>query len=183
MQDNGSKVINRMERVKALVDKLVAQIAENAHKASLHQTTIQILAELEQAPSAQNLDNNVSVILPAVQYQQIPYADSTSSPLPNIQAPIKFEPLQQKEVVDQIAMEPIKDLKSAIGINDKFLFMETLFNKDEKQFETAIKTINGFKNFAEAQLWIQNNLRKEFNWKEEDLNVKTFDQLIKRRFA
>ena len=80
-------------------------------------------------------------------------------------------------------MEPIKDLKEAIGINDKFQFIEVLFNKDAKVFEAAVKTINAFTNYAEAQFWILHHLRKQFDWQEQDATVQAFDQLVKRRFS
>jgi hypothetical protein len=74
-------------------------------------------------------------------------------------------------------------LKSAIGINDKFQFIATLFGGDEIAFEHAVKTINGFKIHAEAQFWIKSNLREQHNWDETTDVVKAFDLLVKRRFA
>ena len=87
------------------------------------------------------------------------------------------------ELQEKLALDPIKDLKAAIGVNDKFQFTATLFNGDEKAFEMAVKTINGFKIFAEAQFWIKSNLREQYNWDETAEAVKAFDLLVKRRFA
>lgn len=93
------------------------------------------------------------------------------------------EKIEIKEVKDQLVLEPIKDLRSAIGINDKFQFIQELFGGDEKSFETGIKTINAFKIFPEAQFYIKKELREKNNWDEESNVVKQFDQLIKRRFS
>jgi hypothetical protein len=93
------------------------------------------------------------------------------------------EKIEIKEVKDQLVLEPIKDLRSAIGINDKFQFIQELFGGDEKSFETGIKTINAFKIFPEAQFYIKRELREKNNWDEESNLVKQFDQLIKRRFS
>jgi len=93
------------------------------------------------------------------------------------------EKIEIKEVKDQLVLEPIKDLRSAIGINDKFQFIQELFGGDEKSFETGIKTINAFKIFPEAQFYIKRELREKNNWDEESNVVKQFDQLIKRRFS
>ena len=176
-----------MERVKALADKFNQQLAQNDNSASLRQTAIQILAELEAIPSVNALPNNVSVIMPSVDYL-------VTEPVKVIEPVIAPEPVlmpkpkdvfveEKKEVAEKIALEPIKDLRAAIGINDKFQFMEELFNKDESLFESSIKTINAFKNFAEAQFWIKQNLRNKFNWNDESKAVIAFDQLIKRRFS
>ena len=93
------------------------------------------------------------------------------------------EKIEIKEVKHQLVLEPIKDLRSAIGINDKFQFIQELFGGDEKSFEIGIKTINAFKIFPEAQFYIKRELREKNNWDEESNVVKQFDQLIKRRFS
>jgi NH3-dependent NAD+ synthetase len=95
----------------------------------------------------------------------------------------KTEIKEVKEVKDHLVLEPIKDLRSAIGINDKFQFIQELFGGDEKSFEVGIKTINAFKIFPEAQFYIKRELREKNNWDEESNVVKQFDQLIKRRFS
>ena len=87
------------------------------------------------------------------------------------------------EIQEKLALEPIKDLKAAIGINDKFQFIETLFGGDEKAFDQAIKTINAFKIYAEAQFWIKSNLREQNKWDDTMAVVKAFNLLVKRRFA
>ncbi len=196
-----------MERVKALADKFNQQLAQNADSAALRQTAIQILAELEAMPTVETLPNNVSVIMPSVDYavaepmkviEPIKVEETTIAAEPILmtkpkevfveEKPVmevpKTETIEtKKEVAEKIALQPIKDLRAAIGINDKFQFMEELFNKDEALFESSIKTINAYKNFAEAQFWIKQNLRNKFNWVEESATVMAFDQLVKRRFS
>ena len=95
----------------------------------------------------------------------------------------QFSDIVTRSKKEKLALDPIKDLKSAIGINDKFQFIATLFNGDEKAFEQAIKTINGFKIYAEGQFWIKSNLREQNKWDETAEVVKAFDLLVKRRFA
>ena len=193
-----------MERVKALADKFNQQLAQNADSAALRQTAIQILAELEAMPTVETLPNNVSVIMPSVDYavaepmkviEPIKVEETTIVAEPILmtkpkevfveEKPVMEVPKTEtkKEVAEKIALQPIKDLRAAIGINDKFQFMEELFNKDEALFESSIKTINAYKNFAEAQFWIKQNLRNKFNWEEESATVIAFDQLVKRRFS
>ena len=172
-----------MERVKALADKFNQQLAQNADSAALRQTAIQILAELEAMPTVETLPNNVSVIMPSVDYAVAEPKEVFVEEKPVMAVP-KTDPVEtKKEVAEKIALQPIKDLRAAIGINDKFQFMEELFNKDEALFESSIKTINAYKNFAEAQFWIKQNLRNKFNWVEESATVMAFDQLVKRRFS
>jgi hypothetical protein len=77
----------------------------------------------------------------------------------------------------------IKDLKKAIGINDRFLYINELFRGDEVMYERSIKTINGFAIWPEAEYWIRRELKTKLGWKDAEPTVMQFDQLVKRRFA
>ena len=128
----------------------------------------------------ENLVHNI-VEAPVVEISQVNLAEVKTEPI--LVASEKIEIKEVKEVKDHLVMEPIKDLRSAIGINDKFQFIQELFGGDEKAFEIGIKTINAFKIFPEAQFYIKRELREKNNWDEESNVVKQFDQLIKRRFS
>ena len=128
----------------------------------------------------ENLVANI-VEAPVVEISQVNLAEVKTEPI--LVASEKIEIKEVKEVKDHLVMEPIKDLRSAIGINDKFQFIQELFAGDEKSFEVGIKTINAFKIFPEAQFYIKRELREKNNWNEESNVVKQFDQLIKRRFS
>jgi hypothetical protein len=78
---------------------------------------------------------------------------------------------------------PIRDLKRAISINDRHRFIHELFRDDETMYERSIKTINTFHIFAEAEFWIQRELKVKLGWDTSLELVKTFDQLVKRRFS
>lgn len=87
------------------------------------------------------------------------------------------------ELGDALTEAPIRDLKKAIGVNDRFLFINELFRGDEPMYERSIKTINNFSILPEAQYWIQRELKVKIGWKDSDDVVKQFDQLVKRRFT
>ncbi len=87
------------------------------------------------------------------------------------------------EVGHVLTEHPIRDLKKAIGINDRQIFINELFRGDEVMYERSIKTINSFKIFAEAGYWIERELKVKLGWEEHKDNTKHFYQLIKRRFA
>ena len=205
-----------MDRVRALVEKLNAQLHQNEDKANLMITAQQILTELGGAVSAkplpQNIYQEIAIELsdmPAFPIQIVPEIQKAASiveipaaiiesnsqiPIAETSIPIEsemfketldnsHEKIEKKEVKDHIVLEPIKDLRSAIGINDKFQFIQELFGGDEKSFEVGVKTINSFKIFPEAQFYIKKELREKNNWDDESNVVKQFDQLVKRRFS
>jgi hypothetical protein len=90
---------------------------------------------------------------------------------------------ERSEVVTALQEAPIRDLKKAIGINDRFLFVNDLFRGDENMYERSLKTINGFTIYPEAEYWIQRELKVKLSWPDNSDTVKLFDQLIKRRFS
>ena len=191
-----------MERVAALVEKLTTQLAEKADKSQLKQTAVQLLAALSETDQFNNLPNNVSVMIPGVAEEaheevevripSLPKLEPVETAIPVVPAmpvappinPIEINAtITNTELQEKLALDPIKDLKAGIGTNDKFQFIASLFGGDEKAFEQAIKTINGFKIYAEAQFWIKSNLREQNKWDDTDNVVKAFDLLVKRRFA
>ncbi|CAN5550992.1 hypothetical protein BH11BAC3_BH11BAC3_23850 [soil metagenome] len=87
------------------------------------------------------------------------------------------------EISEKLTDQPVKDLKKAIGINDRFLYINDLFRGDEAMYERSIKTINSFSIWAEAEYWIRRELKTKLGWSDEDETVKQFDQLVKRRFS
>ena len=84
---------------------------------------------------------------------------------------------------DSLTEAPIRDLKKAIGINDRFLYINELFRGDESMYERSIKTINSFSILPEAEYWIQRELKTKIGWSESNETVKQFVQLVKRRFT
>lgn len=87
------------------------------------------------------------------------------------------------ELSQSLTTSPIKDLKKAIGVNDRFLFINELFRGDEAMYERSIKTIQNFSIYAEAEFWIRRELKVKIGWVDSDPVVKQFDQLVKRKFA
>lgn len=87
------------------------------------------------------------------------------------------------ELVEVLKETPIKDLRKAIGINDRFLFINELFRGDEAMYERSIKTINSFNIYPEAEYWISRELKVKIGWSNENTTVQHFDQLVKRRFS
>jgi hypothetical protein len=87
------------------------------------------------------------------------------------------------EVATVLQSAPVRDLKKAVGINDRYLFVNELFRGDESMYERSMKTINGFTIYPEAQYWIERELKVKLGWGDQCETAKLFDQLVRRRFA
>ena len=87
------------------------------------------------------------------------------------------------ELSDTLKDAPIRDLRKAIGVNDRFVFISELFRGDEAMYERSIKTINSFNIYAEAEYWINRELKTKIGWDDSRDIVKHFYKLVKRRFS
>lgn len=87
------------------------------------------------------------------------------------------------ELLEVLKETPVKDLRKAIGINDRFLFIDDLFRGDEAMYERSIKTINSFNIHPEAEYWIIRELKVKLGWDNDNKTVQHFDHIIKRRFS
>src|SRR5690606_862412 len=71
---------------------------------------------------------------------------------------------QRKELAEKLKEEPLKDIKKAIGVNDRFIFITELFRGDEAMYERSLKTINHFTIYPEAEFWILRELKLKLGW-------------------
>jgi hypothetical protein len=116
-----------------------------------------------------------------------PFQPTSPAPAPTAETVSKElnEKLKEstKEVAHKLQDTPIKDLRKAIGINDRYLYINELFNGDEAMFERSVKTLNQFSILPEAEFWMQRELRIKLAWKEDNQLVHQFVQLVRRRFS
>ncbi len=89
----------------------------------------------------------------------------------------------RNELSETLQETPVKDLKKAIGINDRFKFLSELFRGDDAMYERSIKTINNYAIYPEAEYWIRRELKLKLGWDDKNETVKQFDQLVRRRFS
>lgn len=77
---------------------------------------------------------------------------------------------------------PITDLKSAINLNDKLLFVKDLFNGYSLAYSEAIEILNRFPSFKEADAFLQRNYAEKNNWTSKQKTVDKFYELLQRRY-
>ena len=87
------------------------------------------------------------------------------------------------EIGHKLTDSPIRDLKKAIGVNDRYVFINELFRGDEVMYERSLKTINSFRMFPEAEYWIERELKVKLGWEEHKATTKHFYHLVRRRFS
>ena len=88
----------------------------------------------------------------------------------------------QTSLADHFGQQPIKDLTNEIGLNEKFLFTENLFNGDSSAYSQAIEELNNFSNYDDAIKHFRQELAKKLKWNLKNIHVKRFIKLVERRY-
>lgn len=77
---------------------------------------------------------------------------------------------------------PIKDLKQAISLNDKLLYIKDLFNGYNLAYAEAIDLANKMSSFESADAFFQKNYATKNNWADKKATVDKFYALLNQRF-
>ena len=88
----------------------------------------------------------------------------------------------QTTLADQFGEQKILDLTKEIGLNERFLLTQNLFNGDAVLFEKTIYRLNNCASKEEALAFFKNDLAKTFDWNLKSTMVKKFIKLIERRY-
>ena len=119
-----------------------------------------------------------------------PVAEPTAVPEPKQKPKPKPQPEaeQSTAIVDKLAAKqrwrtdmpgsPVKDIRSAIALNDRVLFINTLFDKDPVRFQADLTAINGMDTLAQAIDYFQEH-HPEWNFDSD--TVYRFMMAVRRR--
>lgn len=97
----------------------------------------------------------------------------------------KIEKKEEKPVVvvpNKIQKPSIQDLTKAIGLNDKFLFANELFEGNMQEYNIAIQQLNGAGSLESAMDYFS-NLQQLYEWDMEKETVKQLVDLVDRRYS
>jgi len=108
-------------------------------------------------------------------------ADKFKDESPSLNQKI-VEGKKDKSIASRMQKQPIVDLTKAIGINEKFLFINDLFNGNMSEYNTAIKHINSeCPGIEQARAYIS-SLEESNKWDNKPSSAELFVELVERRF-
>ena len=87
-----------------------------------------------------------------------------------------------QEIAQKLSRTPIKSLKEAFSLNDRYLYANELFDKNMEAFNNLIKTIDESSNMSEAHEKLI-TAKTQYNWDEENNLYVEFSILVERRFS
>ncbi len=86
-----------------------------------------------------------------------------------------------QSLADKYQHDSLNDLRSAIGINDKFLLVNELFGGSMEKYNKSIDNLNDLKTLNGALVYM-NELRVELQWNSNNEAYKRLLELVHRKF-
>ena len=120
----------------------------------------------------------------------MPKEDAAPVHEPTITSPVREEPERKISLNEMLSAQrtqssfsrPIADLKSAISLNDKMIFIKDLFNGYNLAYSEAIEILNRFDSFEAADNFLMKNYAVKNNWAEKQAVVDRLYEILNRKF-
>lgn len=188
-----------MQRISTLLQRL-AELAEHDKERTL--IDIDLMLDYTRVVYADLLEirkniaiNTISAPMPETTntYTQsaTPSVEVRVEPTPARQEPVIEHHVEEERVAEQhteiphevkYAGVPNIDVRTHIGINDKYLYISELFKDDRAAYDNAIKQLNTFNTLDTATHWVDSELSNKYNWDKESETVHSFYALLSNSF-
>ena len=94
----------------------------------------------------------------------------------------KFEQSAGKTLADKISKKNKKSLKDQLSLNQRFMFVNQLFDGNQQQFLKAIDQIDSLSTKEEVDKFIQTSFIENYEWDLETEEVQEFMEVVESRF-
>ena len=155
----------------------------------------EVEVEIEVEPEVEPVVEEVVEDLPVEEDDDLPFFEEESvfaEPEPVKVEPVKEEPVAAKEepaalidaMLDKLAWRKdmpgsaVKDVRSAISLNDRILFINKLFAEDPMAFQAAIGKLNAMESLDEVVAYVK---AEHSDWNLESDIVYRFMMAVRRK--
>ena len=162
-----------MERLKQLIEKLRGEVDSGAEQEQLMETVFEMTRTImspRKTPLSQNVVSNSTnaAVENKVPVNKIVEKESISQ--------------EQTDLAEKLSKQPIDSIRSALGINEKYIFIQTFFKGESNSFENMIAALDEASGYEEAKSILEDYLPGIPMSEEQVEVVEKFDYLLKRRF-
>lgn len=100
-----------------------------------------------------------------------------------VPAPVQEQPAPVMAEKVAIASSPRKDIRQSVGINDKYLFLNELFNNQKDSYEETLDMLNHFDTVGDAIRWLESAVGVPHKWERNDSTVLSFYAMVQKHFS
>ncbi len=109
-----------------------------------------------------------------------------SKPAPSADPEVEtlFEQEQARELADKLGSSPVDDLTTAFSINDRQIYINELFGRDQQVFTMTLQQLNSMDSFSEAREFLSRHIARKYRWtdKGKKNSAKAFIKTIRRKY-
>jgi hypothetical protein len=96
----------------------------------------------------------------------------------------KAAPVPGLPKIGELKNSPVKkDIRKAIGLNDRYLYLNELFGNQKQEYEAALAKLNELNSFEEAKQYINTEIATQYQWDKEEETVQDFYALLQQHFT
>ncbi len=123
-----------------------------------------------------------------------PLAEAAESFDPPVASPAADEPVHPRTLNDELTagqratlvdihqQQKIANIKSYIGVNQRFMFIRELFNNNAEEYNQALDKLEQQNTYIEAFNYLRNHYAQPNRWKMDSEEVVEFLEIIAKRF-
>lgn len=129
-------------------------------------------ADAEEAPETEEISN-------------VAMQPAEPEPENNSGALVKEENPMPPPVVEIPAVKEVvsKDIRSFIGINDKYRFISELFGNNKDAYNEVLDEINGMDTYDQAKQWLESKVATQNGWDDDNITVQMFYTTLSQFFS
>ena len=89
-----------------------------------------------------------------------------------------------QELIDKLNAKPLDRIENGMGINERILTLNDLFNRQKDLFDDTLKALNHMDSFEQAKIFLRNGVAKNLNWLHPDKvdKARAFIKLVYRKY-
>lgn len=137
-------------------------ISENVTKES------EKVKKVEEEPKEESSDRGISV------------EDDSNENTPDLNE--IFSAKDDPSLSGQLKKQPVADLLTAIGLNERYLYANELFAGNIDEFREAIRILNEFDDLDQAKEYFNKELKRNYEWDDDNELSEALLSLVERRY-
>ena len=79
----------------------------------------------------------------------------------------------------RVVNDRVSDIRSALGVNDRYLIIHELFGGNASEFESVVSRLDTFPDLDNAMLWIYDN----YDWDPDNQGAKLIIDILVRKLS
>lgn len=174
--------INPTEEAPEAVPEQVEHILDLEDDAPASAAEVAAFAEDQIIETAPKESNRI-----VINDDDFPSLSNKTEEEPSVFSEIHFELPEVKDKASEspkqgFLFQKQKDIRSFIGINDKYQFMNELFANNRTAYEESLDKLSSMESYAAAEEWLFQTALRQFNWAKDDETFQSLLQTAKKFF-